>query len=344
MSIMYDEIMEQARVLAGIESANEAVYAALLEDIKAAGVDRIAIAARGTSDHCGIYIKYLSEIIMGMQVSLAAPSVCTLYGGSVNYDKTLVIAISQSGMAEDALAVVRDAKKSGGITVSVTNEPDSPLAKEAKYSLLCAAGKETSVAATKTFTAQMYSLALLIAKWSGNAELSGQLAALPAGIEKELKKAKDIMALAREYTFMQECFVLGRGLMYPIAMEGSLKMMETTYTNARGFAISDFQHGPLALVSDNTPIFVYCSDDDAKGDVSAMVENYANLGAYITMVTNDAELAKKAQRVILAEPSGKYAAPFHTAVIAQMFACGLAEAKRRTPDAPRNIKKVTITK
>lgn len=152
------------------------------------------------------------------------------------------------------------------------------------------------------------------------------------------------MAAAREFTFMQQCIVLGRGLLYPIALEAALKMMETSYTNARGFAVSDFQHGPLALVTGNTPLFVYCADDETKEDVLAATAQYAKLGAYVIMVTDDASSAKNAQKVFLVEKSSKYTAPFHFVVFAQLFACGLADAKRTTPDAPRNIKKITITK
>ena len=298
----------------------------------------------GTSDHCGIYIKYLSEILLGIPAGLAAPSVNTLYKASVLYKDAVVIAISQSGMAEDALAVLADAKDSGAVTVAVTNDPASPVAKAAAYSLDCAAGEEKSVAATKTFTAQMFCLALLLAKWSGNEKLLRALRTLPDELGKELKRAGEVLAAAKEFTFMQQCIVLGRGLLYPVALEAALKMMETTYTNARGFAVSDFQHGPLALVSDNTPLFVYCASDETKEDVLRATAQYAKLGAYVILVTDDAKNARDAQKVFFVDKADKYTAPFHFVVFAQLFACGLADAKRRTPDTPRNIQKITITK
>ena len=344
MSIMQGEILQQPGVLSGIEKKNDEAIRSLVGLIKKTDVKQIVIAARGTSDHCGIYIKYLAEIILGMPAGLAAPSVNTLYGAKVVYKDAVVIAISQSGMAEDALAVLADANGCGAITVAVTNDPASPVARAARFSLDCAAGIEKSVAATKTFTAQMFCLALLIAKWAGNEELLLALRALPAGIEKELSRAEEVLAAAREFTFMQQCIVLGRGLLYPIALEAALKMMETSYTNARGFASSDFQHGPLALVTKGTPLFVYCASDETKSDVLASTSQYAELGAYVIMVTDNAENAKDAQKVFLVEKSSKYTAPFHFVVFAQLFACGLADAKRTTPDAPRNIKKITITK
>ncbi len=344
MSIMFDEILQQPGVLAGIERSNKAVLESLIHRLRCSDIKQIVIAARGTSDHCGIYIKYLAEIILGIPVALAAPSVGTLYGAQVRYKDALVIAISQSGMAEDARSVLADANECGAVTVSVTNNMDSPVARAAQFSLDCAAGVEKSVAATKTFTAQMFCLALLVAGWAEDERLLGALHDLPEGLQKELERANSILEAAREFTFMQQCIVLGRGLLYPVALEAALKMMETTYTNARGFAISDFQHGPLALVTGNTPIFVYCASDETQKDVLRATAQYAGLGAYVITVTDDLKNAKGAQKIFLVEKSDKYTAPFHFVLFAQLFACGLADAKRTTPDAPRNIKKITVTK
>ena len=344
MSIMLDEILQQPQVLAGIENKNKNVMEELIAEIGRADIKHIVIAARGTSDHCGIYIKYLAEILLGVPVMLAAPSVNTLYGARVIYRDAVVIAISQSGMAEDALAVLRDALECNAITVAVTNDPASPIARAAKYSLDCAAGTEKSVAATKTFTAEMFCLTLMVAKWAKNEELMEALRALPSGIQAEVARAEEVMNSAREFTFMRDCIVLGRGLTYPIALEASLKMMETSYTNARGFAVSDFQHGPLALVADNLPLFVYCASDETREDVLRAAEQYAQLGAYVILVTDDAQNAGCADKVFLVQKTNKYTAPFHFVVFAQLFACGLADAKKSKPDAPRNIKKITITK
>jgi len=341
---MFEEILQQPGALAGIEKKNEAVISDLTGLIGRSDIKQIVIAARGTSDHCGIYIKYLAEIVLGIPVMLAAPSVNTLYGAKVKYRDAVVIAISQSGMAEDALAVLEDANECGAITVAVTNDPKSPVARHANFSLDCAAGPEKSVAATKTFTAQMFCLALLLARWGKNGALLDELRALPAGFEKELMRAEEILREAREFTFMQQCIVLGRGLLYPIALEAALKMMETSYTNARGFAVSDFQHGPLALVTKDTPLFVYCASDETREDVLKAAEQYVRLGAYVFMVTDDAANAKGAQKAYIIQKSGRYTAPFHFVLFAQLFACGLADAKRTTPDAPRNIKKITVTK
>ncbi len=341
---MYNEIIEQAKVISSIKEKNIKTLAGIIEGIKETNISQVVIAARGTSDHCAIYAKYLIEMLIGIPVSLSAPSVNTVYGAELKYKDALVIAISQSGMAEDALAVINNANKCGCITVAITNKADSPLATQAKFSLDCAAGLEKSVAATKTFTSSMYLCALLVAEWSKNEELTVALEKVGEGLCAEIEKANSIMEFAKQFTFMNECIVVARGLLYPIALEASLKMMETTYTSARGFALSDFQHGPLALIQDNTPVIVYCSDDATQQNVLETVERYKELGAYILMITDDEKNIANADKYIMTEKTSMYTQPLHQAVIAQLFACGLAKAKRRNPDAPRSIKKITVTK
>ncbi|HBU11668.1 MAG TPA: glutamine--fructose-6-phosphate aminotransferase [Clostridiales bacterium] len=342
---MYREIMEQPRVLGGILPKNEAVLNSLVAKIKESDIKQVVLAARGSSDHCAIYAKYLIELLVGIPVSLSAASVVTLYGGELRYENTLVLAISQSGAAEDVAAVVKNGNRSKAVTAAITNKEGSLLDKEAAYGLLCAAGEEKSVAATKTFMASLYLVALLVAKWAGNSDLLKSLEALPNALVHEAAQVDSIMALAREYTFMRECITLSRGLLYPLALEAGLKMMETTYTNARGFAVSDFQHGPLALVQQDTPVFLYAPGTGAAHkDAVAAFEQYAALGADLTVFTSDEALAKKARRAVITAKADEYTEIFHHTMAAQLFACGLAIAKHKNPDAPRNIKKVTITK
>lgn len=341
MSYMLQEIFEQPAVLAGIEKKNDAALTGLVAALRQTPPKHIVIAARGTSDHCGIYIKYLSEIILGLPVTLAAPSVHTVYSAAVHYESALVIGISQSGMAADALAVLEHANACGAITAAVTNNTESPLALTARYCLDCAAGPEKSLAATKTFTAEMYCLTLLIARWSGNEELKDVWRALP----QTLARAGEIAELAKTFADMEQCFVLGRGLLYPVALEMALKLAETCYVNARGFAASDFWHGPIALITRHTPVFVLCGADEANGDMQAVAEQCARFGADVVLITDQEEQDGAPYPVrSLCAPSDRYAAPFHFTLFAQLFAAALAEAKGIDPDAPRNLKKVTITR
>ena len=175
MTKMLDEIFQQPAVLGGIVSANEKTLNALVEDLNARKISHALLAARGSSDHAAIYGKYLLGVYKGIVSGLAMPSVITSYDSKPNMSQDLVIGISQSGRAADAIAVLEAANAQGGITVAITNNTESPLAKIAKYHLYCNAGLEESVAATKTFTAQLYLLALLTAYWSANEQLLDDL-------------------------------------------------------------------------------------------------------------------------------------------------------------------------
>lgn len=218
------EIREQPDVLANISKVNKSTVEALVAKAKAAGVNNICFAARGTSDHASIYAQYLFGIFASVPCGLATPSVISQYGAKINYKDTLVIGVSQSGQAADVLSVIRDAKECGAITASVTNNADSPLAKEADYHLFCDAGPEVSIAATKTFTSQMYLLAMICAEWSGSDELQKILDKVPETVAEVLDKIPGrIEQFIGDYKDLEYGVVLGRGVVYPIALEGTLK-------------------------------------------------------------------------------------------------------------------------
>lgn len=250
MTLMEKEILEQPKAMAGIKAANIDTINKLVADIKSRDINFVYFAARGTSDHASIYAQYMLGRCVGIASGLATPSVITSYGKEIDLSHALVIGVSQSGKAADALAVMAQGKKCGAITVSVTNEADSPMAKEADYHLYCNVGPEISVAATKTFTAQMYLLALLTAVWSGNEKVMETLDKVPAAMEEMMKTLPaQIEEIAPRYRYMRDGFTLGRGVNYPVALESALKLKETNYVRMQGAALSDFWHGPLVRLS-----------------------------------------------------------------------------------------------
>lgn len=346
MTKMLSEILEQPSVLAGIEKKNEAALAELVEELGRRDIRHIIFAGRGTSDHASIYGGYLLSIYRGLVTALAMPSCVTLYQSDIDYHSDLVIGVSQSGCAADALAVLEQGKRSGAVTVAVTNDPESPMAKAAKYHLFCAAGLEVSVAATKTFTAQMYLLALLTARWSGNAGLLGALRRLPAQAGEMLASCQDdICRESERYRYMTEGFVLARGIAYPIALENALKVQETCYVKMKGFAISDFYHGPLAQVDADMPVILLASKGGAFEDVEAINEKLGSLGVEPLVVTNDAAFAGQNEYSVLLPDTGCEATEaFLFAIFAQRFAESLSGLRGLNPDRPRLLKKVTITK
>ena len=346
MTLMQQEIFEQPKALRECLSYNKKTLEDLTKKLRESNITNVVVAARGTSDHAGTYGKYLIESLLGIPVGLAACSVVTLYGGKINYKNMLVIGISQSGKAADVLEVMKQAKESGAVTVTITNTLGSPLADCADYHLYCDAGLESSVAATKTFGTQLYLMAHLACMWAERADLLAELAKVPKQVEEVLSRNAEVAALATRYRFMTDCFMLSRGINYPLALESCLKVQETNYVRAKAYPISDFHHGPFAMVEEGTPVLFYMPNGPVKEDSLSMLKKLQDVGADVLVISDDDELLQEGTlgfRIPDCHHLDMIAA-FSFAVFAQLFACNLAAAKGRNPDAPRGLKKVTITK
>lgn len=346
MTLMKKEIFEEPKVMEKCLKTNDLVLKELTDRLKTAKIRNVVIAARGTSDHAGFYGKYIIETMLGIPVGFAACSVLTLYGAKLDLSGMLVIGISQSGKAEDVLEYIEMAKACGAITVTITNTVDSPIAKAADYHLFCDAGLEESVAATKTFGTQLYLVANMAAMWAGRRDILARLTKVPETICQILFRDEEIAELALRYRFMNEVFVLSRGINYPIALEAALKVQETNYVRAKAYPISDFHHGPFAMVDEGMPVFMYVPDGPIKQDSYEMIKKLQDVGADIFMVSDDDALLCEGDagfKIPFAEKEDMIAA-FYFMAFAQLFAANLAEIKGRNPDAPRGLKKVTITK
>jgi len=344
LSKMWEEILEQPNAVECCINYNKEIVKELIAEIELKSIKMVVIAARGTSDHAAIYAKYAIETLKGIPVSLAAPSVITVYDSVLNMSECLVIGISQSGRAEDVRLFLELAKSQGGITVSLTNDLESPLAKEANYHLFCSAGEEKSVAATKTFTTQMTSILYFVSEWANHAELKKEVLLLARGIEETIEINKNIAEVVERYRFMNECFVLARGINYAASMETALKIQETCYVRAKAYATSDFYHGPFAMVDKDMPVLMFLPEGQAYSDAYEMAQKIVGVGADLLVVSNmDDALMLGNVGLRIAETSSDYISPFLNVVVAQMFACELSLAKGLNPDAPRALNKVTIT-
>lgn len=345
MTQMWEEICEQSEVLKKCADHNRETILRLVGELRDRAVDSAVISARGTSDHAGIYGKYIMEYYLGLPAALAAPSIVTIYQRKLKLGNKLVIGLSQSGRAADVLEVIRSGNESGAVTVSITNDPASPLAREARYHLYCNAGPEKSVAATKTFITEMLLLALLVAEWSGDGELRKGLAELPENINRLFEIKDNIVNKVQRYRYINECFVLARGINYPLAMEAALKMQETCYVHAHAYPTSDFHHGPLAMIEKDTPVIVYAPAGPSLNDTREMLAKLKALEAELIVVSNVPEvLAMGNSAFAIPDTDNDAISPFYNVVIAQMFACQLALARGLNPDHPRGLNKITITK
>ena len=218
--------------------------AALVAEIRRRDIRFVVLAARGTSDNAATYAKYLLQIVCGVPVALAAPSVHTLYEAEVNYGNALVIGVSQSGAGTDINAVITQARKSGALTAAITNTPDSNLAGIAEHVLLCNAGIEKAVAATKTYTTTLALFAQLASAWSGNAALTAALPRIADAAAQTLETESRIRPMALTLLHAERILAVARGLHFCTAMESSLKIAETTYTPTQAFSSADLLHGP----------------------------------------------------------------------------------------------------
>jgi glucosamine--fructose-6-phosphate aminotransferase (isomerizing) len=334
------------------------VYARLIEpdhaDPIAAVATRIAerrprhvvLAARGTSDHAALYAAYLIEIRLGLPAGLASPSAITLFGARPDLSAALVIGVSQSGGSPDLIEVLRVAREAGALTLAVTNTPGSPLATTAELTIDIAAGPERAVAATKTYTAELLALLMLVEGVRAGdgglpAEERAALAVLPelAALTLADPAAAD---LAGRYRFADRIVTTGRGYGYPTARETALKLMETSYLAGLAFSGADLLHGPLAMADPDVPVLAVVGDGPGG---RAMREVLAKLGERRADVVVVGPQPVPGTSAHLRVPAlDERHAPLLDILPLQRLALSLALARGEDPDAPRGISKLTGTR
>jgi glucosamine--fructose-6-phosphate aminotransferase (isomerizing) len=332
---MLDEIRQQPEALANTLAA--------MDELRLRRPKLVLLVARGTSDNAAQFGKYLIEITTGIPVSLAAPSVLTLYGRALDLTDVLVVGISQSGESTDTNAVLEDARSRGAVTVGITNEAGSTMARICAHALLARAGKEESIAATKTYTCQLLALYLLAHALGGNVNLEA-LRRLPEWVAQALVLEDTIAAIAERYTFMTHAIVVGRGLNYANALEFGLKLMETCYVVAERFSAADLMHGPIAMIERSFPVFVFAPPGVTRPSISEALRRIKELNAE-TLVITDAPNAEAGRSIPVPADigSGDLYTPIPYIVPAQLFAAHLARIKGLNPDQPRTLHKITFT-
>ena len=345
MSRMLEEIRQQPEALERTLSAGIRRAERFKRIVGKRPPRLIVLAARGTSDNAALFGRYLLEITTGIPVSLAAPSIETLYQARVDYSGALVVAVSQSGESTDTNLVLEHARRRGALTLGITNESASSLAGIAEHVLLVRAGKERSVAATKTYTGQLLLFYLLAYALGARLRLD-DLARLPEAVNGALELEEEIAALSERYRYMRYAAVVGRGLNYSNAFEFSLKLMETCYVVAERFSSADFLHGPIALVEPSFPVFAFAPPGPTWGSMAETLDKLRGLKAEIVAVSDagNRELEARSTRVIRLKGRLKEVlTPIPYIVPVQIFAACLAADKGLDPDKPRTLSKVTLT-
>ena len=345
MSKMLDEIREQPAVLERTLQAERQPIERLRATLEHDRPRFILLAARGTSDNAAQFGRYLLDITTGIPVMLAAPSIFTLYKAKLQLQGALAIAISQSGESTDTNLVLERARDQGARTIGITNESGSTLARLAEHVFLVHAGREQSIAASKTYTGQLMLLYLLAYALGAKIALD-QLARLPEFASRALELEPEIARRAERYRFMERAVVIGRGLNYANAYEFALKLMETCYVVAERFSSADLLHGPIAMLEASFPAFLFAPAGVTWPGTREMIGKLAQLKAETLLITDpsNTEAAQLgADAIRLPIPIDELFTPIPYIIPAQLFAARLAEQKGLNPDQPRTLSKVTKT-
>jgi glucosamine--fructose-6-phosphate aminotransferase (isomerizing) len=337
-SAMARETAEAPAAVALMLQQNGSLFAEIVAALRNRSPTHIITSARGSSDHAAAYLKYLAEIRLGLPCCSLGASVVSIYRADLHLKDAVLITISQSGQSPDILSLQAHARRAGVLSIAVTNQENSPLAREADICLPLHAGPEKSPAATKTFVSSVAVAAQLIGSWAGDSAMQEAVEKLPQCLEKALhadwQDGLEMLASA------DSLYVIGRGPSFAIAQEAALKLKETSALHAEAFSAAEVMHGPLELVGQNFPALVFCPADDARQTTLQTIARMRSAGARIIAAAQ--------------EPVGDVALPYiatgHPLLdpisIIQSFyimAEALALRRGRNPDNPRLLSKETAT-
>ncbi len=356
---MLKEIFEQPESLANTlrghlldEEGTARVTGINLSDDELAGFDRVVITACGTSWHSGLIGEYMLEELARMPVEVEYASEFR-YRNPVVDAATLVIGISQSGETADTLAALREAKQRGARTLGLVNVVGSTIAREVQGGTYLHAGPEVGVASTKAFTSQVAALALItlrLARRRSMSILQGRqfiqaLRALPDQIQRILDKADEVRQLATLFEGKRNALYLGRGVNFPVALEGALKLKEISYIHAEGYPAAEMKHGPIALIDESMPVVVIAPRDAVHAKIVSNIEEVRARGGRVIAITSDGdgEIARLAEATFTIPETLDLLTPILSVIPLQLFSYYVAVARGCNVDQPRNLaKSVTV--
>jgi glucosamine--fructose-6-phosphate aminotransferase (isomerizing) len=341
-SLLEQEILSQSEVIKRLLERETKHIQHIVEQVPA--FDYALIAARGSSDHAATYAKYAWSTLAGYPVALAAPSLLTMYKTRLRLANALVVGISQSGQSPDIIAVLEEGKRQGRPTLAITNDGASPLAAMADHIVELHAGPEQSVAATKTYTAQLAVIAIFAAALSGQAQHLAELQQVPGAIESTLRLDPEIAQSVERYRYMDRCIIIGRGYNYATSFELALKLKELTYIMATAYSSADFRHGPIATIESGLPVFLVMPAGATFDDMYDLALELQRRGSEL-LVISDSEQALSLARTAFPISPGvpEWLSPLTTIIPGQLFVLHLALTIGLNPDIPRGLHKVTRT-
>ena len=335
-SRMEQEICEAPQALLRQADALAQPVAELARRLRQMEPDVVVTCARGSSAHAAAFAKHAIERHLGIPVAAAAPSIATVYHRALKLDGQLLLCISQSGRSDDLIEQAKYARRAGALTLALVNAEDSPLAQECEIVLPLCAGPELSVAATKSFVATLAAVLRIVAAWGDSDPLYAALQRLPQRVEAatRLNWSPCLETLMNS----ESMITIGRGPTLSIARESALKLKETCNLHAEGYSGAEFQHGPMALVTEQYPILMFVPGDEAAGPLLKLAEQLTTKNAALFTVSHDPP------GLLQALPTDQPEADA-ICMIQSFYMTAIKLAKLRGIDAdnPRHLQKVTRT-
>jgi glucosamine--fructose-6-phosphate aminotransferase (isomerizing) len=321
------------RLIGRLDAIGERVRA-----VAPAPLNGITMVARGSSDNAAVYGRYLLEAATGKPVSLAAPSLHTLYGVDVDYSGQLVIAVSQSGATPEIVRTLRALQDGGGRGLAITNDPESALAKAAGEVVELEMGEERAVPATKTVTGQFTTFAIIASALGRVPFARSELAKVPEWVRSVLDDPSPVAAAAEALVGARHLIIVARGYLFAAALETALKIKETCSLLADGYSAADLRHGPIVAVTRGLPVVALCVSGPAFSDVMSLVEDLRARQASVLVIGSGA-----GADVPLPGEVPEALAPILAVVRGQQLAHELALRLGYDPDSPEGLTKVTPT-
>lgn len=337
------EIHEQPSVIERLLVSASSGLRSVVRATRRAQADHVLIAARGSSDHAAVYAQYALGSVARLPVGLATPSLFSRYGRPPRIGRALVIGISQSGQSPDVVEVIAEASRQGALTLAITNDPASPLATEAAHVIALGAGAELSVAATKTYTAQLVTVALLAAALGDvGADHWRQLRLLPETMAAALS-GDDVDAAAAGLVGMDECVVVGRGFNLATALEWALKLKELAGVRAHAYSAADYRHGPIASFAPGTHLLAVAANGPLLDDLVELVRLLEQDRAANSLLLAG-ERRTAGRWLAFPDRLSELLSPIVAILPAQRLVAELARLRDRDVERPIGLNKVTLTR
>lgn len=340
---LFREIHEQPEALGRFLDSARGSAASIAAALRQRDIRHVVVAARGTSDNAARYAGYLLPAENRLHVGLTSPSLFSLYGRPPRLDGALVLGISQSGRSPDIVAVLSEARRQGAATLAITNSPDSELATAAEFHLDLGVGLERSVAATKTYTAELAAVALLSAALAEDTQRLKELDRIPLLVAEVLESAPLLDALAARWALIDRASVLARGYHLSTAFEIALKLKELTYASVEPMSTADFQHGPMAMVTGGFPVVVVATSGPTLPGIVECLDLLVERGADLAVLSDDDSALVRAHTGVRLPRAPEWMAPLPAVVPGQLLALFLAARRGVDVDEPRGLRKVTRT-